>query len=99
MPAGIHSELNPNNPPSNHAMGVLMRVEQRSFPAQEVNQTVSRKLLQFGYITTEERPSPYKTHPPGTLVNYMVITQKGRIALHSHKMNRRASRLLKGGLV
>ena len=81
MPAGVHSELNPNNPPSAHAMGVLARVKEKPFPVQEVNQTVSRKLLQFGYIRVVERPSPYKTHPPGKLVNFMVITEKGEIAL------------------
>ena len=99
MPAGVHSELNPNNPPSEHAMGVLLRVSQRPFPVQEVNQTVSRKLLQFGFITVEERTSPYKTHSPGKLVNFMVITQKGKIALHNHKMKRRSKRLLKQGLI
>lgn len=99
MPAGIYSPLNPHNPPSNHAMGVLVRIAKEPFPAQEVNQTVANKLLQFKYIRMEERPSPYKTHPPHTLVNFMVITTKGLQALRSHHANRKASRLLKGGLV
>ena len=95
MPAGIHSELNPNNPPSPHAMGVLQRINQKPFPVQEVNQTVSRKLLQFGYIRTEERLSPYKTHPPGKLVNFMIITDKGLIALTNYNNNRPNSKVLK----
>ena len=98
MPAGVHSEINPKNPPSAHAMGVLTRVKTDPCPVQEVNQTVSRKLLQYGYIRIEERPSPYKTHPPGKLVNYMVITEKGETALRLHNEARRVSRFMNGGL-
>ena len=81
MPAGNYSRLNPNKPPSQHAMSVLHQVADRPFPVQEVNQNVSKKLLQFGYIRTEERITPYKTHPPGKLVDFMVITEKGLEAL------------------
>ena len=98
MPAGVHSELNRKNPPSAHAMGVLHRVSQNPVPVQEVNQTVSRKLLQFGYIVVEDRPSPYKTHKPGRMVPFMVPTEKGLNALKQHFDNRRVSRLIKGGL-
>lgn len=98
MPAGIHSELNPKNPPSAHAMGVLTRVKSEPFPVQEVNQTVAKKLLQFGYIRVVERDSPYKTHPPGKQVDFMVITEKGETALRLHKQARRVSRVMNGGL-
>lgn len=98
MPAGIHSELNPKKPPSSHAMGVLHRISQNPIPVQEVNQTVSRKLLQFGYIAVEDRASPYKTHKPGRLVPFMVATETGLKALKQHFDNRRVSRLTKGGL-
>ena len=91
MPAGVHSELNPNNPPSAHAMGVLARVKDCPFPVQEVNQTVSRKLLQFEYIRLVKRPSPYKTHRPGTQVNFMIITEKGAIALQEYNNQEKPS--------
>lgn len=83
MPAGVHSELNIKNLPSAHAMDVLKRVGRCPFPVQEVNQTVSRKLLQFGLITTEARPSPYKTHRKGIYRPFMVITERGLTALQA----------------
>lgn len=98
MPPGVHSELNPNKPPSAHAMGVLLRLLDAPIPVQEVNQTVSRKLLQFGYIRVIDKPSPYKTHKPGRMVAFMVTTKKGRQALKQHLDNRRISRVMKGGL-
>ncbi len=62
------TELNPNNPPSAHALRVLAELP---LPRQEMNFTVAGKLLQFGLARSVWKPSPYKTHKPGTLVEYL----------------------------
>lgn len=79
-----------DKPPSEHAMGVLRGLLVREFPAQEVNFTVRDKLLQFGYCTLEDRPSPYATHKPGRKVPHLVITTEGRTAAEESKRAPRA---------
>lgn len=74
-----------DKPPSAHAMGVLRGLAVREFPAQEVNFTVRDKLLQFGYATLEDRPSPYATHKAGRKVPHLIITDKGRKALQESR--------------
>lgn len=70
-----------DRPPSKHAMGVLATIARDPIPAQEMNFTVRDKLAQFGFITLEQRPSPYTTHKPGRRVDFAVITDAGRDAL------------------
>lgn len=70
--------VNPKKPPSAHAMRCLANTP---CPSQEVNFTVRDKLLQFGYATIERRQSPYKTHKPGTLIDFLVATDAGIEAL------------------
>lgn len=67
-----------DKPPSKHAMSCLARTP---CPSQEVNFTVRDKLIQFGYATMEDRPSPYASHKPGRKVPFLVITEAGRVAL------------------
>lgn len=76
-----------DKPPSPHAMACLA---QTPCPAQEVNFTVRDKLLQFGYVTMEDRPSPYSTHKPGRTVPFLIITDAGRVALQENKRAPRA---------
>lgn len=40
-------------------------------PRQEMNFTVAEKLLQFNLARSVWKPSPYKTHKPGTMVEYL----------------------------
>lgn len=77
MSPGVHKKT----PPSNHAMRCLDQAATRPYPAQEVNFTVRDKLVLWGYATTEDRPSPYKTHKPGRRVPFLVATIAGREAL------------------
>lgn len=70
--------VNPKKPPSAHAMSCL---NSTPCPAQSVNFTVRDKLLQFGYARLERRPSPYKTHKPGTLIDFLIATDAGIEAL------------------
>ena len=80
----IEGAYNTRNPPSAHAMEVLGRVWADPFPAQEMNFTVRDKLCAFGYITLEQRLSPYKTHraeKTGHKVDFAVITEAGLKAL------------------
>ncbi len=74
--------LRMDRPPSAHAMKQLGYTP---MPAQEVNFTVRDKLLDFGYAVLEQRTSPYKTHKPGTKIDYLVMTAKGREALNALK--------------
>lgn len=67
-------------PPSKHAVRCLADAP---LPAREVNFTVRDKLLQFGLAILEQRPSPYKTHKPGTLIDYLVPTEAGRRAIRA----------------
>lgn len=62
------TELNPNNSPSKHALDVLSRLP---MPRQEMNFTVAGKLLQFGLARSVMRPSPYKTHKPGHMIEFL----------------------------
>jgi hypothetical protein len=78
-----------DKPPSDHAMGVLASVAVAPMPTQEMNFTVRDKLCQWDYITVEERPSPYRSHKPGTRVAFAVATDKGREALATWKAERR----------
>ena len=73
-----------DKPPSEHAMACLASIAAHrgaGRPAQEFNFTVRDKLVQFGYVTMEERPSPYSTHKPGRTVPHLIITEAGRAAL------------------
>jgi len=79
--ASVEGAKNTRHPPSAHAMDCLARAAHDPYPAQEINFTVRDKLLAFGYARTEPRPSPYKTHKPGTTVDYLVVTDAGRQAL------------------
>lgn len=96
MPDNSHTHL--DRSPGARAFGVLSRVANEPFPAQEITRPLVQKLLRFKFIRIEERKTPYKTQPAGTLIEYIVITDLGRQALESHKENRKVSRLLKGGL-
>lgn len=73
--------VNKNKAPSKHAMDCLARAMRQPYPAQEVNFTVRDKLMQFGYAKLEGRPSPYKTHKRGRMVDYLVCTEKGAAAV------------------
>ena len=73
MRAESECGLNTRNPPSDHALGVLRNCP---MPAQEMNFTVRNKLLAFGLIRLEDRPSPYKTHKAGATVAYAIPTGK-----------------------
>lgn len=80
--------VNPNSPPSMHALGVLDTLESAPRPRQEVNFTVSDKLEQYGLIELVELPSPYKAHryeKTGRRVRHMVITDLGRAKLKEMK--------------
>ncbi len=77
MSPGVHKRT----PPSRHAMDCLARAARTPYPAQEVNFTVRDKLLLFGYAALEDRPSPYKTHPKGRCVPFLVCTPAGNSAL------------------
>lgn len=71
-----------DRPPSKHAMACLGLCP---LPAREVNFTVRDKLLMFGLAALESRPSPYKTHKPGTMIDYLVATEAGREALRQSR--------------
>lgn len=73
--------VNATKPPSAHAMSCLRSAAREPYPAQEINFTVRDKLMQFGYARLERRASPYKTHKPGTMVDYLVATEAGIAAL------------------
>ncbi len=66
--------------PSLHAMKRLADCVREPFPAQEVNFTVRDKLHAWGYVTIEQRPSPYKTHK-GRKIDFLVATPAGIAAL------------------
>ena len=68
------TEVNPNIPPSKHALWVLHN--QVPCPRQEMNQTVAVKLVQFGLAVIEQRPSKCKTHKPGPMIDWVVATGK-----------------------
>lgn len=70
-----------DKPPSKHAMRCLDWIRCHPIPSQTVNFTVRDKLIQFGYATLEDRPSPYATHKPGRTVPHLVITEAGKAAL------------------
>lgn len=98
MKAGININSHPIFPPGRYAMGVLFRVAQRPFPAKNTSTAVLNKLLQFNYIRLEKR-NKNDNSPSCAPVNYMVATKRGLIALDSFRKNRRASRLLRGGMI
>lgn len=79
----------PNNgekthPLTKHALGVLRGLDGYPCPIQELNPGVSNRLLREDLITTEQRPSPYKTHN-GKLITFAVITDAGRAAVAAAK--------------
>lgn len=83
MNTGIGAS-NTKTPPSDHAMSCLLRLYRYGpHPSQEVNFTVRDKLAAWGYVTLEDRPSPYKTHKPGKTVLFMVATPEGEAALRT----------------
>lgn len=99
MTKDVFSVQNPLKPPGNYAMGVLLRISMRPFPHANISPAVSKKLLQVDYIKLEKRPERQDCPTPEKEIDYMVITQRGMIALDSFRKNRRAARLFKGGLI
>ena len=86
----IQGAFNTKRPPSDHAIGKLLAVAsygESGMPAQEMNFTVRDKLLAFGYIRVELRPSSgwYKTHGPNKRVDFAIVTEKGIEFLRSQR--------------
>ena len=66
---------------SEHAMDALSRAARGAFPSQEANPGVVRKLVEEGLAVIIPGPSPYRSHKPGTPVNFLHATDAGRAEL------------------
>lgn len=65
-------------PLSPAALVALRKAALASYPAQEANPGVVAKLLAHGFAQVEQLPSPYKSHPKGRTVGFLVCADAGR---------------------
>lgn len=61
-------------PVSQHLENVMRNLP---LPSQEINPGARGRLLQTGYATIIQAPSPYKKHKGG-LIDFYALTDKGR---------------------
>jgi hypothetical protein len=82
-----NSAHNTKHKPSAHAMEKLADIAGAAdgLPTGEVNFTVREKLEAFGYIKIVSGQTIYKSHPPGKLIDFMIITDKGWNALRGNR--------------
>ena len=64
-------------PLSKHALATLRDLVDFWRPTQEINAGVVGRLLRDGLIVLEMRPSPFRSHKPGTMVRHAKASAEG----------------------